>query len=75
MLTWEQHPSQTSLWQAGCNGLGSISIRARCVYSTRTNCDEGGVRKFSMFADGSLDELAAVAGGRRPEAIADEFSE
>ena len=37
--------------------------------------DEGGVRKFSMFADGSLDELAAVAGGRRPKAIADEFSE
>ena len=31
--------------------------------------------EFSMFADGSLDELAAAAGGRRPEAIADEFSE
>ena len=38
-------------------------------------CDEGGVRKFSMFADDSLDELAAVAGGGPPEAIADEFSE
>ena len=31
--------------------------------------------EFSMFADGSLDELAAAARGRRPEAIADEFSE
>ena len=31
--------------------------------------------EFSMFADGSLDELAAAARGRRPEAIADEFGE
>ena len=37
--------------------------------------DEGGVRKFSMFADGSLDEASAVSSGRRPEAIADEFVE
>ena len=35
----------------------------------------GAACEFSMFADGSLNELAAVAGGRRPKAIADEFSE
>ena len=31
--------------------------------------------KFSMFANDTFDELAAVAGGRRPKAIAGEFSE
>ena len=36
---------------------------------------EGPACKFSMFANDTFDELAAVAGGRRPEAIADEFSE
>ena len=31
--------------------------------------------KFSMFMNDTFNELAAVAGGRRPKAIADEFSE
>ena len=36
---------------------------------------EGPACKFSMFANDTFDELAVVVGGRRPEAIADEFSE
>ena len=37
--------------------------------------DEVACAKFSMFANDTFDELAAVAGGRRPKAIAGEFSE
>ena len=45
-----------------CRRKGLASAR-RCVV------------QVSMFADGSLDEASAVSSGRRPEAIADEFSE
>ena len=42
---------------------------------SRFVCPLDRVCKFSMFANDTFNELAAVAGGRRPKAIADEFSE